>query len=292
MILPLLARFNPGDISVRHAYTGDRIRLHSYRHKGYWFYGKRREAATMSRFRRLIPPGATVLEIGGHIGYVGLYLASLVGRHGRVYIFEPGPNNLPYLKHNTRAKENITVVEAAAGSRNQRQTFFIENLTGQNNSFLGDFEALKANKRNAYAADVPVEEVSVEVVTLDDFCRRRAIRPQFIKIDVEGFELEVLKGAAGLLRNVRPCLMVEIQADHPAIIELATRAGYRVFTPEGKLLERAEDFRPPRLNTFWLPEQSPQADESSPGWLAAKTNPVQHALGSEFRFGQQPPGRV
>ncbi len=66
LILPLFARLNPGDITITHHFTGDKVFLHSFKHKGYWFYGKNREKDTMELFRRLIRPADTIIEIGGH----------------------------------------------------------------------------------------------------------------------------------------------------------------------------------------------------------------------------------
>jgi FkbM family methyltransferase len=252
IFLPLFARFNPGDITISHHFTGDRIRLHSYRHKGYWYHGKRREADTMRLFREFIARGATVLDVGGHCGYVAIYLASLVGPRGRVIVFEPGPNNLPYLKHNTRAKRNITLVEKGVGSRRERRPFYLESLTGQNNSFLNDFAVFKTNKKRAYAANAQVQKTTVDVVTLDEFCRSENLRPDLIKIDVEGFELEVLKGALSLLRDVRPMLMVEIQVGHKKLVQLAKQYGYRMFTPQGNVVAGTEDLVAQHTNTFWL----------------------------------------
>src|SRR6478735_1296610 len=99
-LLPIFAKVNPGDITIKNHYTGDALHLHSFQHKGYWFYGRRREAATMKLFQRLIQPESVVAEVGGHIGYITQFFATLVGPRGRVYVFEPGPNNLPYLRAN------------------------------------------------------------------------------------------------------------------------------------------------------------------------------------------------
>jgi len=256
IVLPLLSRFNPGDVTIRHHYTGDRIRLHSYRHKGYWFHGRQREADTMQLFERFIAEGATVLDVGGHIGYVATYLASLVGPVGRVFVFEPGANNLPYLHRNVGGKANVTVVEKGAGSQNQRRAFYLEGLTGQNNSFVDDFEVLETNKTRACCTDAQVEKTTVDLVTLDDFCREEDVRPDFIKVDVEGFELEVLRGAERLLRDARPMLMVEIQVAHREIVKLARQLGYLMFTPNGDTLEGSEDFVAQHINTFWLHQRA------------------------------------
>ncbi len=96
-ILPLLKFFNPGRVSIRHHYTGKKFSLDAFHHKGYWYHGKKREQATMELFGKLIKPNYTVIEIGGHIGYITNYFSHLVP-NGQVYVFEPGINNLPYLR--------------------------------------------------------------------------------------------------------------------------------------------------------------------------------------------------
>lgn len=65
-----LLRWMARDTSLTNPWTGSRIYLNSFRHKGYWFFGKEREAGTMARFAELIRPGDTVVEVGGHIGFI------------------------------------------------------------------------------------------------------------------------------------------------------------------------------------------------------------------------------
>ena len=91
--LPLLAKFGNFDVTIKHHYTGDRLRLNAFKHKGYWYLGKDRERNVMSSFERLICKGDTVIEVGGHIGYVSLFFAKLAGDTGHVFVFEPGANN-------------------------------------------------------------------------------------------------------------------------------------------------------------------------------------------------------
>lgn len=252
LVLPVFARLNPGDVTIRHHFTGDRIRIHSYRHKGYWYHGPRREAETMRRFRELTPRGATVLDVGGHVGYVALYLARLAGPRGHVYVFEPGRNNLPYLKHNVRESANVTVVAKAAGRRTERRMLYLEGISGQNNSLVPDFGVFRTNRARAFAPKAEPQGEVVEVVALDDFCRGRSIRPAVIKVDVEGFELEVLQGASSIIRDALPLLMVEIQTGHRQILQFARQRGYLLFTPSGRPVRCREDLAAEHINTFWL----------------------------------------
>ena len=226
LLLPLFSRLNPGDVTISHHYTGDRIRIHSFKHKGYWFHGRRREAETMNAFRKLVREGDTVVEVGGHVGYVALYLASLVREKGHVYVFEPGPNNLPYIRRNVGSKASITLVEKGVGNENAVRTFYVEDLSGQNCSFVKDLPVLRRNMENAFVSRVGLREVSVQMVTLDAFCEERGIRPDLLKIDAEGFEAEIVNGAERLLSTTRPIAMIEIQGRSKAVLASMKAHGY------------------------------------------------------------------
>lgn len=232
LVLPLLRRLNPGEIRIRHHWTRDRVVLDAFKHKSYWYRGKRREQATMLRFAELITPGDWVIEVGGHIGYVSLYLAQLAGASGEVSVFEPGPNNLSYLRRNAAARSTIEVLESAVADRIGPVRLYLENLTGQNNSLIEDCQIRQFNERTAFVVDVPSSSVEVPCTTLDAFVRERGgRRPSFIKIDVEGAELLVLRGMPDLLRS-GPALMVEVTEDAPAVRLLLEAAGYQLFDEE------------------------------------------------------------
>jgi FkbM family methyltransferase len=232
IFLPLLARFNPGDITIKHHYTGDRVLLHSYRHKGYWFHGKKREWATMELFRRILKEGDIVIEVGAHIGYISLYFKKLVG-DGQVIVFEPGINNLPYLRKNVEGK-NIEVIAKAIGKEESKCSFFLDNLSGQNNSLVKDFYVRQENEQQAFVSEsTGARETEVEMITLDGFVEERGIVPSFLKIDVEGFELQALEGMKRLLAKYPPIIMVEVQMQHETVVNLLERAGYGLFRPDG-----------------------------------------------------------
>lgn len=244
-VLPFFAAHNPGDITIRNPHTRDPLRLHSFRHKGYWFYRRRREASTMQLFGQLVGPGDTVAEVGGHIGFITQYFADLVGRHGRVVVFEPGPNNLPYLRRNTAHLPQVSVVQAGVGESSGRATFFVEGLTGQNNSFLPHFEGLEVNARAA-GVEPDVQQVEVTMTTLDDEFPEA---PNFVKIDVEGFELEVLRGARRTLQSGRPAMMVEVQTNQAELHALADQLGYVLIDEQGSPTDLPPTFTG---NSFWL----------------------------------------
>jgi FkbM family methyltransferase len=218
------------DIYITHHWVVDKkIKLNSFRHKGYWYYGKSRENNTMTLFAKLISAGDSVIEVGGHIGYISTYFSHLVGPSGHVIVFEPGQNNLDYTRANTRECKNVKLIEKGVGSESGEKSFYEDSLTGQNNSFVKDFDGLKENQKHAIAV-AAVEERKVDIITLDSFLND--VKPDFIKIDVEGFELAVLQGALKTL-ELKPIVMVEVQADRENIFELMSSFGYVFFDESG-----------------------------------------------------------
>src|SRR5687768_9187669 len=153
IIIPLLKKLNPGKISIRHHYTKGRIVLDAFNHKGYWYHGRNREVDTMELFRKLIQPGFTVIEVGGHIGYITNYFSHLVGPLGKVYVFEPGENNLPYIKENIQKLTNVVLVQKAVSDTNGIARFYVEDLSGQNNSLLSDYGVREDVQKMAFVEE-------------------------------------------------------------------------------------------------------------------------------------------
>jgi FkbM family methyltransferase len=229
--LKIFSRINPGDVTITHHWTGDRLRLHSFRHKGYWYHGFRRERSTMISLARLLGCGDVVIEAGGHIGYLTLHCARLVGDSGAVHVFEPGPNNLPYLHANVDSIENIVVVEEALGGSSGTAQLFVEDLTGQNNTMLADASEYHRNSRSA-GVDARTYSVSVPVTTIDDYCTYNGVAPTLLKIDVESYELEVLEGAKATLATYKPIALVEIARREDEVFALMTSLGYGLFSAD------------------------------------------------------------
>lgn len=241
ILLPILKRMNPGDIRIRHHYTDQDFLLHSYRHKGYWFHGRRREQETMDFFRSVLQSGDCVIEVGGHIGYLTAYFSQLVGEQGKVVVFEPGKNNLPYLRSNISSLPQVTLIEQAVSNNEGTADFFEEDLTGQNNSLLSDYEVFAENCHRAFATQ-EYQRRSVETVTLDSFVAKSNLQPRLIKIDIEGAELFALEGAKKLLSEHHPIVMVEVTDKKQEVFNFFQRLGYLIFTDTGRRITAAEQF--------------------------------------------------
>jgi FkbM family methyltransferase len=229
-----LLRLTKTDIRIANPWTKHSLFLNSFHHKGYWFFGRVRENATMRMLAKCITAGDTVVEIGGHIGFISQYLSNLVGEPGRVIVFEPGSNNLPYLRKNLRNLANVTLVEVAVSDKCGTATFYEDNVTGQNNSLLPNYENAEATAK-AHGVRLKKHVVPVSLTTLDVYAQAHKLCPDFIKIDIEGTELNALLGSSSTLANVRG-LMVEVTRNHAAIASLLGERGFRMFSAEGEEL--------------------------------------------------------
>ena len=148
-----------------------------------------------------------VFDIGGHIGLVTLPMSRVVAPAGRVFTFEPGLANLEFLRFHLARNDatNVEVIDALVGDSDGCTDFFEQRgATGQNSVVL---------KKNPEA----YRRVRRRQVSLDRFCADGGLRPQIIKVDVEGAELAVLRGARQILRRDRPTLFLSV---HPAELRL------------------------------------------------------------------------
>jgi len=222
---------NPGDITIRHQWTREPFRLHSFKHKGYWFHFADGQRDSLLMAARLMQPGQYVADIGGNIGYFTAFFAAMVGTTGHVDVFEPSPGNLKYLYRNAAPHANVEVFDCALSDAVGEATFFVEDLTGQNCSLMDNYAPLQRNSRSA-GISARVRKVTVPTDTLDTHYRS-SNRLDFVKIDVEGGELNVLQGGSEILRRLRPMLLLEISMNHDEVLALLRQNGYVLTSPCG-----------------------------------------------------------
>jgi FkbM family methyltransferase len=160
--------------------------------------------------RRLLEPGDIALDIGANLGFLSLFMAKIVGAHGIVHAFEPNPV-LCHILERTFARNqdsNIRLHPVALGASPGE----MELRVPRDNLGAASLVRQKSDLADAHA---------VRVVRLDDLAAQESIaRASFVKLDVEGFELEVLKGAKNFFSNSRPSILFESN-DRPAGHETA-----------------------------------------------------------------------
>lgn len=226
--LRLLRRLGSRDLTIRHPVSGHPLRLNLFLHRGYWFHRGTREGSETAVVSDVLRDAdGTIVDIGANIGFLSLVYRALAPDADIVAV-EPSPTNLRYLRHNVEPVR-ISVAPVALGTRPGQAVLFEDSLTGQNSSLVAGFKVLAANARYAGLAARAVE-IPVEVTTLD-LLLQSARRPvTFLKIDVEGFELEVLEGGRKLLASQRPIIQVEVQREVEATLGLLSASGYRLFS--------------------------------------------------------------
>ena len=157
------------------------------------------ELYVLHYFRSLIHEHAVVLDVGAYIGIYAL-TAGAVATHGQVVAFEPDPRSARRLA-NALAVNNIKHVhlcQCAAGDR--PDTLQLS---------LGAYPFQSSLQRKATPSIE--EQVMVPQVTIDDYCAEMNLsRIDVMKIDTEGAELNVLRGASGIIASARPILIVEL----------------------------------------------------------------------------------
>ncbi|MDR3548754.1 MAG: FkbM family methyltransferase [Candidatus Pacebacteria bacterium] len=149
----------------------------------------------------------TVFDIGANYGWYSLIFS---GWANVVYSFEPIPSTYKELTDNIALNEskNIIALNSALGNRNEDVEFFCPDVARG---------SAIASEHNYFG-----KKVKVCMTTLDDFMKKYSISGvDFIKIDVEGGELNMLKGAEKTLRSFHPDLFLEIESRH------AERFGYK-----------------------------------------------------------------
>jgi FkbM family methyltransferase len=186
---------------------------------------------------KIIKNGDYVIEIGGHIGYFSTLFSKIIGSEGKLDVFEPSLENLKYLKQNvsllpSELKNSVTVIEKGIGNENVFLDFFIDTITGQNNSFVKDFEGFYQNRKHSIEKNAKLSTVKVPVIKLDDYLQANEMQPDFIKIDVEGFEYNVILGAKATIENHKPNFMIEIQKDENEIISYFLSIDYNIYNDE------------------------------------------------------------
>jgi FkbM family methyltransferase len=162
--------------------------------------------------RRVLRPGDSALDVGAHLGFFTMYMASAVGARGLVHAFEPADANADLLERSIDENDyggRVRFERAAVGASAGRAmlTFPVETLNSGGAYLLRDGSAPLPGHQKA----------AVPVVALDGLPLRRPVR--FIKMDVEGAEPQVVKGAERLLREDRPVILSEL---HPTQLDRAS----------------------------------------------------------------------
>jgi FkbM family methyltransferase len=204
--------------------------------------------------RRLVPRGATFVDVGANIGWYSLHVAA-ADPTARVYAFEPVPSSFDWLRAGVELNglRNVEAVPTAVSDR-----------TGDVVLYVDEAIAAAAAAAPASGGD-ELRGVRCRATRLDDFARERDVAPDVMKLDIEGGELAALRGAEHILATHRPVVFCEMLRKlakpfgyHPNdIITLMRGYGYECLRAEESRLESfaAMDDSTTETNFFFLHAQ-------------------------------------
>ena len=160
--------------------------------------------------------GAVFFDVGANVGFYTLLAARAVGPTGRVVAFEPHPQNVQALERNVQLNglENVLIVPKAASRAAGHASLEVRNRA---TARLGTQHGLE-----------------VETVALDDIVSAHPeLRPDVVKIDVEGHELDVLAGFRRTLEQAAPILLCEMHGHSAEFVTATSRLGYTCLPVDG-----------------------------------------------------------
>jgi FkbM family methyltransferase len=193
---------------------------------GYWLgsYEHEKRLAVEKGIKR----GDVFYDIGANVGYFSLLAAKLSAPDGRVVAFEPLPRNIAFIQRHitlNNLEERIKVIEAAVSDHSGSAWFDPDISTSK-----------------GHIADQG--QLEVKLVCLDELVRTGEIPlPDVMKIDVEGAEAEVLRGAMHTLHACHPLLYLDThqREAHEQTVAILTSLGYTITCLDGKPLTESKE---------------------------------------------------
>lgn len=184
------------------------------------------ELAEINFVRRYLRSGDNAMDIGANVGIFSIVMGETLGQTGRVLAFEPAPGNLTRLQANLdrNGLGRVQVIPCALGGADGRMTLHL--ATDPAYPSLMEVQSGLADGTG----------VSVQVRRLDSLWQELGMPEiDFVKMDVEGAEADVVRGASKFLQSCHPTMLVEANSPEQLGIlrELLVPYGYQVTQPEG-----------------------------------------------------------
>lgn len=228
--------------------SNDQRRICQYR--GHFFFADARnkvearliagdyDEMSMSMLSMIIKQGHVCADIGANVGAYSVMMSAMAGHGGAVHAFEP-VNHIrrrALLNLQLNGCRNVIMNDCALGDRSG-STRMLQVKEGE---FRGGTSSMLETEAITQMGRDHFDEVDVAVKTLDDYIDETGLdRLDFMKIDVEGFELSVLNGATKVLSAMRPVLLFEhdrdrlqrVGLDEEAFKDIFHRHNYVVVAP-------------------------------------------------------------
>lgn len=170
---------------------------------------------TLSVLTSLVRPGDIAFDVGANIGIFTRRLSELVGDLGHVWAFELVPDTFEILDYNMREFRNVSCRNYAISNKREAVGFHVPRRTDG----VPDYYCAHVMGSGSLPA-LPIDEITASAEFVG--------RVDFIKIDVEGLEAEVIEGARNTLLRYRPSMIIESAPESP-IFSVLERDGYEAL---------------------------------------------------------------
>lgn len=234
--------------SVTARCCGLRFRIASNCRIGEAIYANGFERLQRGILDQVISPGSTVLDVGANLGFYTCLFAKKVGPTGRVIAVEPTPAVFQALQHNISLNDMEDRVTSLRVALSHKQGTAKMHVFSEGNEVYNSLGVT-----NSWFPEPPVSSIEVDTTTLDSLLGE--LRPDtscFIKIDVEGFQHQVLQGGGRYLREMpNLALMVELNdvasqqcgTSSQESLELLNSCGFHPYvTIDGQRLMPLSDY--------------------------------------------------
>jgi FkbM family methyltransferase len=232
-------------------------------HQYLYFYGTHDERYIVTKLLKIIKPGDICWDIGANIGFYTCLLAAQVGDNGTVLAFEPASRTYGYLHENVSLNQftNVTVVNKGLGDKQEQRHLYY--------SKAGLAEGTASLKYD----DGRVASERVTLDTIDNLINELPA-PEFVKIDVEGYQLEVLRGGEHFLKTHAPLLMAELKDVGETnrdifeeIEDYVTDLGYQLYKIRKHSIQRCKKLSDTPERNFFLVKEHSRAFSKILPWL-------------------------
>lgn len=206
------------------------ISLHLY-HFGYI------ELGLTLMILKYLKSGMTFFDIGAHFGYYTMLASKIVGNKGQVHAFEPTKSSFEILKLNAKGKNNVVLNNLAVSSMRGKALI---NDYGIRFSAWNSLHVARIQKD--ILSHLRTTKYEVETVSVDEYVRIHNLKPDFIKIDAEDHEYEILLGMEQTIENFRPIIAIEVgdvsdEIKSKSLVEFLISKKYKPYEyKEGEIL--------------------------------------------------------
>jgi FkbM family methyltransferase len=172
------------------------------------YYESDYEKENYDLVKKHVKPGIDIIDVGAHLGVFSVICSKLVEGKGKIVCLEPTPGTYSVLRQTLKMNHclNVQALQAAVSENNGKAIFYVGSIAGCNSNSL-----LKNSSDKEQAT------YEVEVYTIDHITSVNALKPSLIKIDVEGSELDALRGGKNTFEKYGPVLILSL---HPEFIKV------------------------------------------------------------------------